>query len=116
MAVLVVEGEVGLATAPELRTELQSIPPESEVVVDLCETLFMGSTGLKVLLDAHAAFNRGIAIACKPDGPIARLFDVSLAGHQLPLYESRADALADVLASAPPQRQASPVADPDSNE
>jgi anti-sigma B factor antagonist len=96
VAVLVVEGDVDLATAPELRKELESIPAECNVVVDLCETRFMDSTGLRVLLAAHRALSRGIRVACKPAGPISRLFDVSFAGQHLRIYESRADALADL--------------------
>jgi anti-sigma B factor antagonist len=96
VAVLVVEGDVDLATAPELRKELESISAEKKVVVDLCETRFMDSTGLRVLLAAQRALSRGIRVACKPAGPISRLFEVSCAGQHLRIYESRADALADL--------------------
>ena len=96
VAVVVVEGDVDLATAPELRRELESIPADSKVVVDLCETRFMDSTGLRVLLAAHFALHGGIRVACKPAGPISRLFDVTFAGQQLRMYESRAEALADL--------------------
>jgi anti-sigma B factor antagonist len=94
--VLVVEGDVDLATAPELKQELESIWAESNVVVDLCETRFMDSTGLRVLLATHSALSRGIRVACKPAGPISRLFDVSFAGQHLRIYKSRADALANL--------------------
>ena len=96
VAVLVVQGEVDMATAPELEKELESIPARSNVVVDLCETQFMDSTGLRVLLAAHGALDRGVRIACKPGGPIGRLFDVMLAGRHVRIYDSRADALADL--------------------
>jgi anti-sigma B factor antagonist len=96
VAVVAVEGEVDVATAPKLRNELDSIPAESNVVVDLCETLFMDSTGVSVLLAAHSALNQGIRIACQPAGPVSRLFDMTLAGKHLRVYESRADALADL--------------------
>jgi anti-sigma B factor antagonist len=96
VAVLVIEGEVDVATAPELKKQFESIPAESNVVVDLCETQFMDSTGLRVLLAAHSALDRGVRIACKPTGPVGRLFDVMLAGKHLRIYDSRADALADL--------------------
>jgi anti-anti-sigma factor len=94
--VLVVEGDVDVATAPELGKELESIPAESNVVVDLCETRFIDSTGLRVLLAAHSTLSRGIRVACKPAGPIRRLFDVSCAGVHLRVYASRTDALGDI--------------------
>jgi anti-sigma B factor antagonist len=96
VAVLVVEGDVDIATAPELRRELESIGAGVNVVVDLCETRFMDSTGLGVLFAAHGAMNGGLRVACKPGGPIGRLFDVSFAGEHLRSYKSRVAALADL--------------------
>jgi anti-sigma B factor antagonist len=93
-AVIVVEGEVDIVTAPELRAELDSLVPDGDVVVDLCETPFMDSTGLHVLLAANSAMAGALHIACVPGGPVRRLFDVAHAGDTLKLYASRSDALA----------------------
>ena len=67
--------DVDLATAPELEKELDFISAErSVVVVDLCETRFMDSTGARVLLAVHSALSRGIRVACKPaDEPASTL-------------------------------------------
>lgn len=92
---IAVEGDVDLVTAPQLREALASVPADTKVVVDLCETRFMDSTGLRVLLTANSSAERGIRIACKPAGAIRRLFDFALAGHGcLQIHESREDALA----------------------
>jgi len=52
--VLVVEGEVDVATAPELRQELHRLLDEdtTTLVVDLSGTSFMDSSGLGVLIGA----------------------------------------------------------------
>jgi anti-sigma B factor antagonist len=93
-AVIVVEGDVDIVTAPELRAELDSLEPGGDVVVDLCEVPFMDSTGLHVLLTADSALTGALHIACVPGGPVRRLFDVAGAGDTLKLYESRSAALA----------------------
>jgi anti-anti-sigma factor len=95
VAVLVVEGDVDVATAPELRAALEWIPGDRKLVVDLSETRFMDSTGLHALLAADNALKRDMRIACTPAGPVARLFETALAGRDLRIYDSRADALAD---------------------
>jgi anti-sigma B factor antagonist len=94
VAVIVVAGDVDVATAPELRAALRSLPPGSQVVVDLCETRFMDSSGLAVLLAEHVDSDRDLRVACEPSGPIRRLFDLSMTGDRLPVHASRAEALA----------------------
>jgi anti-sigma B factor antagonist len=95
VAVLMVEGEVDLLTAPALQHELESIAPGCDVVVDLCETPFLDSNGLRVLLAATLARDGRVHIACLPAGPVRRLFEVAQgASELLNVYESRRDALA----------------------
>jgi anti-sigma B factor antagonist len=54
-AVFVIRGELDLATAPELDTAIQArLADGQDVVVDLRELEFMDSTGLRVLVSAHA--------------------------------------------------------------
>ena len=48
VAVLVVE--IDLVTAPRLKDALRAIPKGSPLVVDLCETAFIDSSGLRLLL------------------------------------------------------------------
>ena len=54
---LVVHGELDIATAPELVEMLAPPPPPraTPVVLDLAEVTFMDSTGLTTLMDAHVA-------------------------------------------------------------
>jgi anti-sigma B factor antagonist len=57
VAVFAVEGDVDLVTAPAVQKELDSIAPGTSVVIDLCETPFMDSSGLRVLLAATRALD-----------------------------------------------------------
>lgn len=80
-AVLAVAGEVDLATVPELERAIKAILDDgsSKLMIDLSDTSFMDSTGLRVLVMANREFNDGgrdLAILVKP-GPISRLLDVS---------------------------------------
>jgi anti-anti-sigma factor len=95
VAVLVVEGEVDLVTAPALQKEFDSIAPGTSVVIDLCETPFMDSSGLCVLLAATRALDERVHIACVPGGPVRRLFEVALGKPgALKLFATRREALA----------------------
>jgi anti-anti-sigma factor len=94
VAVVVVEGEVDIVTAPALQEELESIAPGTSVVIDLCDTPFMDSTGLWVLFAARQPDGR-VHIACGPSGPVARLFEVVAGTHTLPkVFATRGEALA----------------------
>ena len=44
VAVLVIDGDVDIATVPAVRKELDSIAQATGVVIDLCETSFMDSS------------------------------------------------------------------------
>lgn len=95
VAVVVVEGEVDMVTAPALREELESIAPGTSVVIDLCDTPFMDSTGLRVLFAAGQAPDGRVHIACGPSGPVARLFEVVQGTRSLPkVFATRGEALA----------------------
>jgi len=95
VAVLVLEGEVDLVTAPALQTELNSIAPGTSVVIDLCETPFMDSSGLCVLLAATRALDERVHIACVPGGPVRRPFEIALGSPgALKLFATRRQALA----------------------
>jgi anti-anti-sigma factor len=94
-AVVVVEGEVDMATAPAIQDELASIAPGTSVVIDLCETLFIDSTGLRVLFAATDARDGRVHIACVPSGPVARLFEVVQGTSDvLKQFATRGEALA----------------------
>lgn len=98
VAVLVVEGEIDLVTAPRLKDALRAIPEASPVVVDLCETTFIDSSGLRVLLSSDERRHGRLHVACLPTGAVRRALDVTLAGA-LAVHPGRAAAVA---AAGPP--------------
>ena len=54
-AVVVIRGELDLATAPDLEATLsERLDAGQDVIVDLRELAFLDSTGLRVLVAAHA--------------------------------------------------------------
>jgi anti-sigma B factor antagonist len=92
-----VSGDVDIATRPELAAELdEARQGDGPILVDLTDVTFMDSTGLALMLaldrDARAS-GRPLAIAC-PEGPVRLLFAVSGVESELPLYPTRAAALA----------------------
>ena len=79
--VLLVEGELDIATAPRMISSLNEALAEGEtpLVVDLSQVLFMDSTGLALLMNARRRAlrsRRGFAIVC-PGGPISRVFEIA---------------------------------------
>jgi anti-anti-sigma factor len=100
VAVLVIEGEVDLVTVPAVRKELDSIAQTSSIVIDLCETSFMDSSGLRLMLEATRALEGRVHIACVPGTAVRRLFDVVLGTptEALKLFASRDEALAALSA------------------
>ena len=79
--VLVVEGELDIATAPRMISALNEAlaAGDDPLVVDLSRVLFMDSTGLALLINARRRAlrsKRGFAIVC-PRGPISRVFEIA---------------------------------------
>jgi anti-anti-sigma factor len=80
-AVLTVDGELDIATAPRMITALNEALADmaTPLVVDLTRVVFMDSTGLALLMNARRRAMRlgqGFAIVC-PGGPIARVFEIA---------------------------------------
>jgi anti-sigma B factor antagonist len=78
---LMVEGELDIATAPRLLSVLNKAVQEvlHSLVVDLSDCGFMDSTGLALLINAHrrlARRSKGFAVVCPP-GPLRRVFEVT---------------------------------------
>jgi anti-sigma B factor antagonist len=78
---LAVQGEIDLATVPELEQAIDSAfgANSQALAVDLRDTSFMDSTGLKALVMASRRFDengRQFAIAVSR-GPVSRLIDLS---------------------------------------
>lgn len=92
---LAVAGEIDLATVPELETAVDSVfgANSHSLVVDLRETSFMDSTGLKALVMANRRFDesgRQFAIAVS-GGPVSRLLDLSGVETSIKVVETTDD-------------------------
>jgi anti-anti-sigma factor len=85
--VVALRGELDIASAPDLeRTLLRSRPAGQRVVVDLAGLRFMDSTGLRVLLRARVASEKGrweLRMTNVPPN-IRRLFDMTGVHDALP--------------------------------
>jgi anti-sigma B factor antagonist len=91
--VLSVDGEVDIATAPELATAIDEAfsMGASELWVDLSATEFMDSAGIHTLLNGeqHALeLNRTLIIIC-PSGPVRRVLEISGMLAHFTVYENR---------------------------
>jgi anti-sigma B factor antagonist len=78
---LLVGGELDIATAPRLLNALNGAVQEAlrSLVVDISQVDFMDSTGLALLINAHRRLTRrrkGFAVVCPP-GPLWRVFEIT---------------------------------------
>jgi anti-anti-sigma factor len=81
-AVVLVRGELDLATAPDLEGAVTAgLDAGKDVVVDLRELDFMDSSGLRVLVAAHARARRDggrfAIVRPLPGGAVARILSVA---------------------------------------
>jgi anti-sigma B factor antagonist len=99
--VVSVRGDVDLLTAPRLRetmiTVLWSEPPV--VVIDLLATTFFGVSGLAVLTDAHHITGHRTQLRLAAAGQLSRQLRLSGVDCALPVYPTRAEALAGTVDS-----------------
>jgi anti-sigma B factor antagonist len=83
---LVLHGELDIATAPELVEMLHRFRRQGHAVaLDLAEVTFMDSTGLTALMDAHvAAESNGWSFEIRRASPaVRRVFDLAGVGRLL---------------------------------
>ena len=78
---VLVEGEVDIATAARLISVLNSSVAEAikSVIVDLSRVGFMDSTGLALLINANRRLSlrrKGFAVICPP-GPLRSVFEIT---------------------------------------
>lgn len=90
--VVVIRGELDLATAPELERVIgERLDAGDDVVVDLRELGFMDSSGLRVLVAAHTRIGSGdqqFLIVRPPEGsPIARILSIAGLERELNLID-----------------------------
>jgi anti-anti-sigma factor len=87
-AVVAVRGELDLATAPELeQAVLERLDAGQDVVLDLRELQFMDSSGLRVVVVAHARSTDGgpeFAVVRPPEGSeVAKILEIAGIEEQL---------------------------------
>lgn len=92
--VLVVRGELDVATVPALREQLAALASE-RVVVDLSAVTFVDSVSLAALLTAARRADH-FAVVVPRDSFGMLIFEASGMEQVLALFEARADALAHV--------------------
>jgi anti-sigma B factor antagonist len=95
---VLVEGELDIATAPRLISVLNRAVQEAlrSLVVDLSDVNFMDSTGLALLINAHRRLTRrskGFAVVCPP-GPLLRVFEITDMVDTLHVFPDRDSAWA----------------------
>jgi anti-sigma B factor antagonist len=99
--VLTVHGDIDIGTAPRLCWRIDEARKRwiRALVLDLTETDFCDSTGLRALAGAErelAAQRARLAVVVPASGPVARLFDVSGAHELMEVHRTRDAALAAV--------------------
>jgi anti-anti-sigma factor len=99
--VLSVYGDIDIGTAPQLCSRIDEAHRRwsRALVLDLTETDFCDSTGLRALTGAERelkAQRAKMAVVVPAGGPVARLFDVTGAYELLRVHPTRAEALAAV--------------------
>jgi anti-sigma B factor antagonist len=89
--IVLIRGELDLATAPELETAIgESVDAGHDVVVDLRELEFMDSSGLRVLVSAHKRAQSGprFQIVRPPaGGPVAKILGIAGVEGELDLID-----------------------------
>jgi len=99
--VVVVTGEIDMATAPMLGRELTAAieAGEAAIVLDLTEVTFFDSSGLRAAVVAHRDLGeqgRRLAVVCDPKGHVRRTFALAGLAEVLDLHPSREAALAEL--------------------
>jgi anti-sigma B factor antagonist len=99
VAVVVVEGEHDVYTAPSISEQLDVLLEERlPFVIDLTDATFVDSSVLRVLLEARRrAEERGIGFAValgqEESGPVRRVLDITGLLPVLPIHPARAEAI-----------------------
>lgn len=91
--VVVVEGEIDLATAPAVEKALGKAADEGISVVDLTGVTFIDSTGLRALLVANSNVEGRLSLIVA-QGPVTRLFEITGVDLVFRVFATRDEALA----------------------
>jgi len=102
-AVVSLEGEVDLYTAPELKQELHRLVGEGakRIVIDMTATTFIDSTTLGVLLSVvkRVRPEGGAVVLVCPDRNVKRIFEITLLDRVFTIVDTRPEAF-DAFASS----------------
>ncbi len=103
--VVVVRGELDIATSPQVRELLADAPMDEArpLVIDLARCEFIDSTGLAALLHGAKPAQNGetrVAIVC-PDGNVRRMLELTAIDKSIPVFGSLEQAVTAVLAMGP---------------
>ena len=82
-ALVTVDGELDVATRPQLREHLQLLIADGDVHVDLAGVTYIDSSGLGEILHAHSTLlerGRNLRVTAASQ-PVARLFQLCGVGH-----------------------------------
>lgn len=82
---VVVAGELDIATVPELSPHVTAADDGDAVILDLAAVTFIDSTGLRLLIEAHAALGERLRIV--PSPACERLFEITGVRDRLPIAD-----------------------------
>jgi anti-sigma B factor antagonist len=82
---VVVAGELDIATVPELSPHVTAGDDGDAVILDLAAVTFIDSTGLRLLIEAHAALGERLRIV--PSPACERLFEITGVRDRLPIAD-----------------------------
>jgi len=103
-AVVSLEGEVDLYTAPELKQELHRLVGEGakRIVIDMTATTFIDSTTLGVLLSVvkRVRPEGGAVVLVCPDRNVKRIFEITLLDRVFTIVDTREEAFDELASSA----------------
>jgi anti-sigma B factor antagonist len=97
--VVMLSGDLDLATAPELRNTLQeALTERKHLILDMADLRFLDSTGIGVLVRIHkkAIASGGVlAFAAVPPN-VTKILEVTCLDRIFPVYPQVEDALCDI--------------------
>ncbi|WP_327151716.1 STAS domain-containing protein [Nocardia sp. NBC_01329] len=102
-AIVTVQGEVDMASAPQLQTALEEVQRGGDaLIVDMSEVGFLGSAGLSVLLVISEAAAPGTGLRVVVSDAVRRPIELTGLDKLLSMHESLEAALAAGTGSVAP--------------
>lgn len=90
-AVVRVEGELDMASAPELEDAISRVTSASHIVIDLGPCTFLDSAGMRVITDTMGKGPRVSVVATDPG--VLRVLEISAVDTMVNVHASVAEAL-----------------------